>query len=127
MPDRHSIYWDPDRAILHVYQGPGLWTDADFDAYQAALVAALENAPGDGFDLLLDQSDTIAQRPEITARRNDTLNELITRGMMRAIIIVPRAVMQLQTGGIISDSGADSQRFVMCKTRDEALASLAQT
>lgn len=125
MSNRYSIYWDPTRPVLHIYQGPGLWTDDDFDKYEAALLAALESAPQDGFDLLLDQSDTIPQRPEITDRRNRTLAELLAHGMKRSIVVVPRAVMQIQTSRVIRDSGADRDRFIMCKTREEALAALS--
>lgn len=125
MSDRFRIEWDVALAILHVYHGPGLWTDADFDLYERELTDKLADAPAGGFDLLLDQSDTIPQTQEVTNRRGETLKSLLNSGMRRAVIIAPRTVVGMQSERVNRQSGADSRMFTICKSREEALALLA--
>jgi hypothetical protein len=124
MLDTHSIHWDPAHPVLHVTHGPGLWSDDDFDVYEKDLASALAHAPTGGFDMLLDQTEAIPQRPEIAARRERTLDALLAAGLRRTVIIVPSAVLGLQNTRIRRDAGLSAD-MVECRSREHALALLA--
>jgi hypothetical protein len=118
--------WDTSRttATLQIWHRGKLWTDDDFTDYEKALRSALDQAPAAGFYVLLDQSDSTSQRPEIAARRADTLKLMLDRGMRRIVLVVPRMTVGMQSTRIARDAGAPDELFMHCRTRDEALDAL---
>jgi hypothetical protein len=111
MSDKYQLRWDPERPVLHEVIGGDHWTDEDHQAYLVDLRELLKTAAADGFDVLSDSRDERIQ--ESGSSDHESYTMLADAGARRCVQVVSPAVLAMQTGRMVRESGAGDRLAVM--------------
>ena len=100
--------------MLHEVIGGDHWTDEDHQAYPVDLRELLKTAAADGFDVLSDSRDERIQESGSSDHESYTI--LADAGARRCVQVVSPAVVAMQTGRMVRESGA-GDRLASCGSR----------
>lgn len=118
----YDLKWDP-KLPLAWYRMTGLWDQATQQAWEKYVGEFVKGHPGGKWYAIGDLTEFPAQHDFVNNARRRLLDLLVDNGCTHVAIIVPKAIIKMQTMRVARDT-TDAQRFSVVASVDEALSLL---